>query len=61
MTETFTMLGQLLLSTTKDVIPIAAIIFGFQFLVIRKSIPNLGRIIVGFTETMPSFMECLII
>lgn len=36
------------LETIRDVLPIAAIIFGFQFLVIRKPIPNLRRILTGF-------------
>ena len=34
--------------TIKDVLPIALIIFGFQFLVLRKPIPNLKKIITGF-------------
>jgi hypothetical protein len=37
-----------LLSTVTDVLPIAAIIFGFQLFVIRKRIPNLSRVIMGF-------------
>lgn len=36
------------INTVYDVIPIAAIIFGFQFLVIRKPIPNLKRVLFGF-------------
>jgi len=36
------------LATLRDVLPIAAIIFGFQFLVIRRPIPNLRRVLVGF-------------
>lgn len=40
--------GQTLLATVQDVLPIAGIIFGFQFLVIRKPIPNLRRVLVGF-------------
>ncbi len=36
------------LHTITDVIPIAAIIFGFQFFVIRKKIPNLKRVLMGF-------------
>lgn len=35
-------------STIIDVLPIAAIIFGFQFFVIRKPIPNLKRVLTGF-------------
>ena len=37
-----------LFSTVKDVMPIVAIIFGFQFAVIRKVPANLMRIIMGF-------------
>lgn len=37
-----------LLDTVWDVLPIAAIIFGFQLLVLRKAIPNLKKIVVGF-------------
>ena len=37
-----------MLGTVKDVIPIAAIIFGFQFFVIRKKPANLGEILLGF-------------
>ena len=37
----------LFLETVLDVLPIAAIIFGFQFLVIRKPIPNPRKVLVG--------------
>ncbi len=37
-----------LIATLGDVLPIAAIIFGFQFLVIRKPVPNLNRVLLGF-------------
>lgn len=40
-------LFDLLLSTATDVLPIAAIIFGFQYLVIRRQIRNLKRVMVG--------------
>lgn len=36
------------LSTLRDVIPIATIIFGFQFLVIRKPIQAFSKVLVGF-------------
>ena len=36
------------LTTIKDVIPIAAILFGFQFFVIRKPLPNMKRVLFGF-------------
>lgn len=35
-------------ATVKDVLPIAAIIFGFQFAVIRKKPANLAQIVTGF-------------
>lgn len=37
-----------ILATIWDILPIAAIIFGFQFIVLRKAIPNLKKILVGF-------------
>ena len=36
------------LATIWDVLPIAAIIFGFQLFVLRKSMPNLKNILFGF-------------
>ncbi|EPJ45374.1 MAG: hypothetical protein OFPII_28310 [Osedax symbiont Rs1] len=39
---------QTTVSTFTDVLPIVAILFGFQFAVIRKPMPNLGRVIMGF-------------
>lgn len=46
--ELLTNLLSILFSTIKDVIPIAAIIFGFQIFVIRRRIPNLKRVLFGF-------------
>lgn len=40
----FSMFG----ATVSDVIPIAAILFGFQFFVIRKAIPNMRKVLIGF-------------
>lgn len=34
--------------TVWDVLPIVAIVFGFQFVVIRRRIPHFGKVIVGF-------------
>jgi len=39
---------QTLLSTVNDVMHIMAIIFGFQFFVIRKPIPNVRKVLIGF-------------
>lgn len=36
------------ITTLGDVFPIVVIIFGFQFLVIRKKIPALGNVLMGF-------------
>lgn len=36
-------------STLRDVLPIVAIIFGFQFFVIRKPIPQMRQVLIGFT------------
>jgi len=43
---------QMIIDTSIDVIPIASIIFGFQFLVIRRPIPNLKRVIIGFVYVL---------
>ena len=40
-------LPSLLYSTLFDILPIAIIIFGFQFLVIRKQIKNLKKVLMG--------------
>jgi len=45
--ELITEVRYLFLETMLDVLPIAAIIFGFQFLVIRKPIPNLKKVLTG--------------
>lgn len=37
-----------LFATVRDVVPIAVVIFGFQLLVLRKPIPNMRRVLVGF-------------
>ncbi len=41
-------IAQVTLDTVFDILPIVAIIFGFQFLVIRKPVPNIGKVVVGF-------------
>ena len=45
--EFISALGETFLSTLFDVLPIAAIIFGFQLLIIRKPIPNLKKVLFG--------------
>lgn len=41
-----------LLSTTKDVLPIAAILFGFQIFVLRRRIPHLRQVLLGFVYVL---------
>ena len=48
MTEMLLHLWHVTVATIFDVLPILVIIFGFQFLVIRKPIPNLRRVLLGF-------------
>jgi len=40
------------LSTILDVLPIALIIFGFQFLYLKRPIPNLKRVLTGFVYVL---------
>jgi hypothetical protein len=48
MMHLFVDLVYVIIDTVWDVLPIVTIIFGFQFLILRKPIPNLKRIITGF-------------
>jgi len=41
-------LWETLLATLGDVLPIAGILFGFQFLVLRRRVPHLPRVLWGF-------------
>lgn len=41
-------ISETLVATLGDVIPIAAIIFGFQYFVIRRQIANLRQVLIGF-------------
>jgi hypothetical protein len=40
------------LTTITDVLPIAAIIFGFQLLVLRQTVPNLKSVLIGFVYVL---------
>ncbi len=42
----------MIIDTSIDVLPIVSIIFGFQFLVIRRPIPNIKRVIIGFAYVL---------
>ena len=46
--ETLINLFWSLVATSRDVLPIAVVLFGFQYLVIRQPLPNLRSIIIGF-------------
>jgi hypothetical protein len=52
MSELLIHLFHVTLGTISDVFPIVAIIFGFQFLVIRKPIANLRKVILGFVYVL---------
>lgn len=42
----------MLLATARDVLPIAAILIGFQVLVIREPLPNARAIVIGFAYVL---------
>lgn len=46
--DVVSVLTESLVSTVGDVLPIAGIIFGMQYLVIRRPMPNLKRVLLGF-------------
>lgn len=46
--ELITDLLHTLVATVWDILPIVVILFGFQFVVLRKKVRNLGRIVTGF-------------
>ncbi|SFD15402.1 Protein of unknown function [Thiohalospira halophila DSM 15071] len=48
MSGLFATLGEVLLGTLRDVLPIAVILFVFQALVLRKRVPHVGRVLLGF-------------
>ena len=52
MIDLLTHLFHVTLDTITDVLPIVTIIFGFQFFIIRKPIPNLGKVILGFVYVL---------
>ena len=46
--ELFSLLAQTAIDTFDDVLPVAAIIVGFQVLILRQRIPNLKSVLIGF-------------
>ncbi len=52
MMEWLTNFASVLLSTTRDLLPVVAIIFGFQLLVIRKPITNLRKVLIGLVYVL---------
>ena len=48
MIDALTTIFETVIATVRDVLPIAAIIFGFQIFVIRRPIPHLKRVLFGF-------------
>jgi len=45
-------LFQTLVATLRDVLPIAAILFGFQLVVLRRPIPHMRQVITGFVYVL---------
>ena len=45
-------IGQTTVATLRDVTPIVTILFGFQWLVLRRRPPNLKRIATGFVYVL---------
>ncbi|SDG55512.1 DUF1538 domain-containing protein [Roseospirillum parvum] len=41
-------LADTLAGTLLDVVPIASVLFGFQYLILRRKVPNIGRVVAGF-------------
>ncbi len=41
-----------ILATVRDVIPIAAVVIGFQVLVLKRPVPNLRRVVIGFVYVL---------
>lgn len=48
MLDMITQIWSTMVATVTDVLPIAAILFGFQFAVIRKPLPNFAKVVAGF-------------
>lgn len=52
MSELLIHLFNVTLDTVLDVLPIVIIIFAFQFFIIKKPIPNIGKVILGFVYVL---------
>ena len=50
--ELISSLINVILVTIRDVLPIVIIIFGFQIFVIRKAVPNIKKVLVGFVYVL---------
>lgn len=48
MTSILQIFADVIRDTLRDVMPIVLTVFGFQLLVLRRSIPNLRRVAIGF-------------
>ena len=40
------------LATIRDIVPIAAVVIGFQLVVLKRPIPNLRRVLIGFVYVL---------
>jgi hypothetical protein len=50
--EWLTGFAGIMLATLDDVLPIALVIFGFQLFVLRRAVPNLRRVLIGFVYVL---------
>jgi hypothetical protein len=50
--ELVSTLFKVILETIRDVLPIVLIIFGFQIFVIRKAVPNIKKVLLGFVYVL---------
>lgn len=48
MTDLFALVSTSFVGTIKDVLPIVAIVFGMQYWVLRRPVPNLKKVVMGF-------------
>lgn len=60
MSEILFAIGHGFWETVRDVMPIAALLFGFQYFVLRQPIPEIGRILAGFAYVVIGLVLFLI-
>ncbi len=46
--DTYALISESFIDTIGDVLPIAVIVFGMQYIVLRRPVPNIKRVLIGF-------------